>query len=206
MNYDFLQVINIFFFGFHKETLKAIRYKKSKSYFFSLIYNTSIFFRSKKNESCICSKGIFWSVPRYSLMLLMFLIVSSLLLLTYLLEFSLVHKRSHFLLTIDIVQTLGKIGSQLIIKKIEIKILKDDACWNLENWKKFVANNFNDILCASYPWTYRVGTYWFHVCSNSIQKRQFIFIIFISSESIFYLLFPLFFFFLIQIRVCIACF
>ena len=55
-------------------------------------------------------------------------------------------------------QLLGKIGSLLIIKKIGIKILKDDTCRNLGNWKNLEANNLNDILCASYPWTYRVGT------------------------------------------------
>ena len=46
----------------------------------------------------------------------------------------------------------------LVIKKIGIKILKDDTCWNFGNRKNLVANNFNNILCASYPWTYRVGT------------------------------------------------
>ena len=55
-------------------------------------------------------------------------------------------------------QLLGKIGSMLVIKKIGIKILKDDTCWNFGNRKNLVANNFNNILCASYPWTYRVGT------------------------------------------------
>jgi hypothetical protein len=82
-------------------------------------------------------------------------------------------------------QLLGKIGSMLVIKKIGIKILKDDTCWNFGNRKNLVANNFNNILCASYPWTYRVGTgtILIYVYSDSIQKRQFIFIIFISSES-----------------------
>ena len=39
-------------------------------------------------------------------------------------------------------QLLGKIGRLLIIKKIGIKILKDDTCWNLGNWKNLLVNDF----------------------------------------------------------------
>ena len=92
------------------------------------------------------------------------------------------------------VEILGKIGSLLIIKKIGIKILKDDACWNLGNWKNLVANDFNNILCASYPWTYRVGTDWYHIdfmYALSRFKRDNLFSSFsLVQKVLFYLLFP----------------
>ena len=83
-------------------------------------------------------------------------------------------------------QLLGKIGSLLIIKKIGIKILKDDTCWTLENLGNLGSLKnlvFNNILCASYPWTYRVGTGTILISCTYLIRRGNLFSSFFISEK-----------------------